>query len=211
MQSAKRSLGLVNIFNRYLSKPLTSQTTRNTYNSFTPKLIIKNTFLYTGALTIGGVLGLATGEYFLNDETNPTFISSRIIISKPGSKYVEFPLNITLYQYHTCVYSTQIRTYLDYFGFSYNLVEVDTTSKKSLKEFTNARQLPIVVLTDTNTNEEWHLTNATAILSALESLRCYDGQRISEIISKYLPVMDGKVTNYQKNPFKYYVHNSDLK
>ncbi len=164
MQSTRRSLSLANKLNRrLLSTPVTSHTPKQ------PSATLRNTLLYTGALTLGGVLGIATGEYLLTDETRPSFVSTRTISSKANS---DFPLKITLYQYQTCLYSTQVRTYLDYFGLGYDLVEVDSASKRSLKEFTNARQLPIVVLVDVATNEEWHLTNATAILSALESVRC---------------------------------------
>jgi len=190
MQSTRRSLSLANKLNRrLLSTPVTSHTPKQ------PSATLRNTLLYTGALTLGSVLGIATGEYLLTDETRPSFVSTRTISSKVGS---DFPLKITLYQYQTCLYSTQVRTYLDYFGLGYDLVEVDSASKRSLKEFTNARQLPIV--------------DATAILSALESVRCGNGkEKWGEMLTQYLPVLDGKVSNCQKNPFKYYVHNSDLK
>jgi len=116
-----------------------------------------------------------------------------------------------VYKYESCPYCSQITTYLDYFGFNYKLTEVDSYSKEEITSFTKARQLPIVVLVDRETGNRWHLANATAILSALESLRNSKHIEFSPILDQYLPILKGKVVKTTINPFKYNVKNSELK
>lgn len=105
-----------------------------------------------------------------------------------------------------------MRAYLDYFGFSYTLTEVDAYEKAELTAFTKARMLPIVVIEDRVSKQRWHLVNATAIVSALESLR-NEPQHINHVavIEKFLPIMKQGNHNLAKHPHKYSVLNSELK
>lgn len=97
---------------------------------------------------------------------------------------------------------------MDNFGFTYSVTEVDSYSKEELTKFTKARKLPILVLEDRISKKKWHLANATAILSALESLRNEKHVNFSQILEKYLPILR---ENGTFNPNKYNVINSDLK
>jgi hypothetical protein len=104
---------------------------------------------------------------------------------------------------------------LDYFGFSYKVTEVDSYSKEELTRFTKARLLPIVVLEDRTNKKRWHLANATAIYSALESVRNEKLHiNFADILNQYLPVLKmgtSSSLNSTINPYKYHVTNSDLK
>lgn len=144
-------------------------------------------------------------------KTNPhtNFLKSQI--ENKDSAYSEFPLSIHLYQYECCPYCSQIRAYLDYFGFNYHLTEVDSYSKEELEKFTKARALPILVLEDKLNKKKWHLANATAILSALESVRNDKHINFSTLLNQYLPILKGNSVHNTINPFKYHVSNSDLK
>lgn len=132
-------------------------------------------------------------------------------IEHKDSKYRNFPLAIHVYKYESCPYCSQILSYLDYFGFSYYVTEVDSYSKEELTKFTKARQLPIVVFEDKASKNRWHLANATAILSAFESLRNSKYAEFNEVLDRYLPILKNKSINNTINPFKYHVSNSDLK
>lgn len=133
-------------------------------------------------------------------------------IEYADSPYRDFPLKIHVYQYESCPYCAQIRAYLDYFGFSYTLTEVDAYEKAELSAFTKARMLPIVSIEDRVSKQRWNLVNASAIISALESLR-NEQQHINyaAILDKFLPVMKQSSYNLAKHPNKYMVLNSDLK
>ena len=88
-----------------------------------------------------------------------------------------------------CPYCSQIRAYLDYYGFTYRLTEVDSYDKAELAKFTKARTLPIVVLEDRVTRKRWHLVNATSVLSALESLRNEPLHiNYETVLNRHLPV-----------------------
>lgn len=42
-------------------------------------------------------------------------------------------LNLRLYQYQTCPYCCKVRAFLDYYGFSYEVVEVNPVTKSQIK------------------------------------------------------------------------------
>ena len=56
--------------------------------------------------------------------------------------------NITLYQFASCPYCNKVRTFLDYYGMKYSIVEVDPIFKKEI-EFSEYRKVPIVVINGT--------------------------------------------------------------
>jgi glutaredoxin len=55
--------------------------------------------------------------------------------------------NITLYQFASCQFCNKVRTFLDYYGMEYKIVEVDPIFKKEIK-FSEYRKVPIVVIQD---------------------------------------------------------------
>jgi microsomal prostaglandin-E synthase 2 len=122
-------------------------------------------------------------------------------VHNSSSIYKDFPLEITLYQYEASHYSSQIRAYLDYFGFPYSLVEVDPYTKAEIKHLTKTQTLPICVLTDKDKHTNWYLTNSTSIVSALEALRTEDQANFPATLAKYLPLLT--YTDSLKYPMKY--------
>ncbi len=54
-------------------------------------------------------------------------------------------LKLTLYQYQTCPFCCKLRSYLDYYGFSYDVVEVNSVSRKQLK-WSKYKKVPILVV-----------------------------------------------------------------
>ena len=119
-------------------------------------------------------------------------------VKTENSIYSEFPFKITLFQYETSPSSSQLRSYLDYFGFSYEIVEVDPITKNELKSISKRVSIPLVILEHTSSKRKWYLTNSVSITSVLEtlrneydqnSIRFDDTKDIHQLIQKYLPIL----------------------
>lgn len=207
-----------NISKRFQSTENSGKSGESTKNEF-----FSNFLKYLISIGFGGTVGLVTGYFLMrdqfknenqNEETRYVDYQATKYIEHKDSPYTSFPLTFHLYQYASCPYCAQIRAYLDYFGFNYHLTEVDSYSKEELLKFTRARQLPILVIEENkfgkNGRSRFHLTNATAILSCLESLRNEKHVNFDRVISQYLPVLKGHTLHSTSNPFKYHVGYSDL-
>ena len=53
-------------------------------------------------------------------------------------------LKLTLYQYQTCPFCCKVRAFLDYYGFAYNVVEVNSVTRKQTK-WSDYKKVPILV------------------------------------------------------------------
>lgn len=53
-------------------------------------------------------------------------------------------LKLTLYQYQTCPFCCKVRAFLDYYGISYDVVEVDPVLRQSIK-WSMYKKVPILV------------------------------------------------------------------
>ena len=54
-------------------------------------------------------------------------------------------LKLTLYQYQTCPFCCKLRAYLDYRGFSYDVIEVNSVWRTQIK-WSEYKKVPILVL-----------------------------------------------------------------
>lgn len=57
-------------------------------------------------------------------------------------------LKLTLYQYQVCPFCCKLRSFLDFYGIKYRIVEVEPVMRKELK-FSSYRKVPILVHEDT--------------------------------------------------------------
>lgn len=55
------------------------------------------------------------------------------------------PQKFTLYQFQSCPYCCKVRAALDYFGFPYDVVEVNSVTKSQIK-FSEYKKVPILVV-----------------------------------------------------------------
>lgn len=120
----------------------------------------------------------------------------------------KLPFNLTLFQYCSCPFCCKTRTFLDYFGVNYNIVEVNPVLRQQLKWSEKYRKVPILLAhtgTDLDNRSEWEKTSkkpgdqkiyqindSSVIISSLGS--CMMSKRSSE------PSIDdlGKIlVNYQ--------------
>jgi hypothetical protein len=54
-------------------------------------------------------------------------------------------VKLTLYQYVTCPFCCKVRAYLDYFGYSYDIVEVNSITKKQI-DWSGYKKVPILAV-----------------------------------------------------------------
>ena len=73
----------------------------------------------------------------LPGKVKPTISNARE--KNPGN------VKLTLYQYATCPFCSKVRAYLDYFGYSYDIVEVNSISKKQT-DWSSYKKVPILAV-----------------------------------------------------------------
>ncbi|KAF4532122.1 hypothetical protein B566_EDAN004128 [Ephemera danica] len=125
----------------------------------------------------------------------------------PISKKVISPtdnlnLQLVLYQYQTCPFCCKVRTFLDYHGFSYDVVEVNPVMRQQMR-WSTYKKVPILLAQVENGYQQ--LNDSTMIISALTSfmndqqsglsaaVHCYptisskdeDGNIKTDIMNKY--------------------------
>jgi len=70
---------------------------------------------------------------------------------------------LTLYQFETCPFCCKVRAFLDYYGISYEKVEVNPMSKKEIK-FQSYRKVPFV-----RCGEDIQINDSSLVISVLKS------------------------------------------
>lgn len=90
---------------------------------------------------------------------------------------------ITLYQYATCPFCCKTRAFLDYYGFEYEIVEVNPMFRKELK-WTEYNKVPVVMYGDMQLND------SSLIISVLRSKDLGLGD-VDQLMSFY-PVLESK-------------------
>ena len=58
-------------------------------------------------------------------------------------------IRLTLYQFQSCPFCCKVRAALDYYGFPYKVVEVNSVTKKQLK-FSEYKKVPVLVYESEN-------------------------------------------------------------
>ncbi|KAH7719859.1 Protein R11A8.5 [Aphelenchoides avenae] len=75
-------------------------------------------------------------------------------------------LNLRLYQYQTCPYCCKVRAFLDYYGFAYEVVEVNPVTRSQLKKVAQGyKKVPVV----TSSEVEKPLVESSLIVSLLST------------------------------------------
>ncbi|XP_066138942.1 prostaglandin E synthase 2 [Euwallacea fornicatus] len=183
-------------------------------NKSIPRKTLKGVLkLGLAGVTVGALVG--TG-YSIHHRNNPkdhmsnekSFIEplSNIPEIKPSRKvrYAndDSKLRLILFQYQTCPFCCKVRAFLDYYGISYDVVEVDPVLRQSIK-WSEYKKVPILVA---KTEQGYQpLNDSTMIISAIASylkdtnkslpdiVRCFpfisffdeDGTKKKEIMNKY--------------------------
>ncbi|KAK3566092.1 hypothetical protein QTP86_025703 [Hemibagrus guttatus] len=94
-------------------------------------------------------------------------------------------LKLTLYQYKTCPFCSKVRTFLDYHGLPYQVVEVNPVIRQELK-WSTYRKVPILMV-----NGSIQLNDSSVIISTLMTYLISREKSILEILACY-PEMKAK-------------------
>lgn len=118
-------------------------------------------------------------EYVLS-QPPPTFTPARSIHLTTDTT----GLKITLFQYQTCPFCCKVRAFLDYYGFSYDVIEVNSVTRSQTK-WTDYRKVPFLVVQLPNSETILQLKDSTMIISALQSFLYNKTTSLQELVKCY--------------------------
>ncbi|XP_059149092.1 prostaglandin E synthase 2-like [Physella acuta] len=140
-------------------------------------------------------------KVYAKDGERPTFTPSRKVqVATDASG-----LKLMLFQYQTCPFCCKVRAVLDYHGFSYDVIEVNSVTKKQLK-WTEYKKVPILIVQLPGSKNEVKIVDSSVIISVLESY-LHDRSTGLEKYSSYYPCItenEGRKTKYDF-PNKYFI------
>lgn len=210
---------------RCLPKSLTGLTLKvryfaNSVKTVKPKQGIGLKWVITGSVAVGFAVGgisaiLApsfsydgtrrgkqqeSSEVTVAGDNRPQLIPSRRIINKCDTT----GLNLTLYQYQTCPFCSKVRAFLDYYGLSYDVVEVNPVFRKEIN-WSTYRKVPLLVSSQEG-SPELYLKDSTLVISILKTFLVQDDQLSPTEVLKFYPIMsstdsEGKSKTERVNKF----------
>ena len=95
-------------------------------------------------------------------------------------------MKLILFQYPTCPFCCKVRAFLDYYGISYDVVEVDPVLRQQTK-WTTYRKVPILLAKVDNGYQQ--LNDSSMIVSALTSYLHNKDPSLKETV-KYYPIIE---------------------
>lgn len=93
----------------------------------------------------------------------------------------KLPFDLTLFQYCSCPFCCKARTFLDFFGLNYNIVEVNPVLRQQMKWSTGYKKVPVLLAhhgTDSSESSDqkiYQINDSSVIVSSLGS--CLLSQR----------------------------------
>ncbi|KAF2359011.1 Glutaredoxin [Trinorchestia longiramus] len=122
-------------------------------------------------------------SHFLKDKPQETRIAKSIVNPKDNSG-----LKLTLYQYQTCPFCCKVRAFLDYHGFSYDVVEVNSVTRAQTR-WTEYKKVPFLLVeipaAEYGESTILQLKDSTVIISILASVLRNPKDSLLTIIEGY--------------------------
>lgn len=145
---------------------------------------------------VGGAAAITSGAYFgyanynkyqsvrfssaehLKEETMRLSAMPNVQITRKIEGPTKLPFDLTLFQYCSCPFCCKARTFLDYFGLNYNIVEVNPVLRQQMKWSTNYKKVPVLLAhhqetdpSDTSRNQPkiYQINDSSVIVSSLGS------------------------------------------
>ncbi|KAH9510822.1 hypothetical protein DERF_009326 [Dermatophagoides farinae] len=128
----------------------------------------------------------------LNESEIPKLKPSRIV---PGTIALD-DLKLTLFQYQNCPFCCKVRTFLDYYGLPYEIIEVNPVMRQQIKFSKHYGKVPILLVTDlkgSSHDEILQINDSTLIVSAMNSYLLsknpksrHNGESITNMMRWYL-------------------------
>ncbi|CAH1155568.1 unnamed protein product [Phaedon cochleariae] len=171
-------------------------------------------------ITVGALVGTGYSIHYMNkprghiineETTIPIFQDIPKIEPSKSVKILgdRSGLDLTLFQYQTCPFCCKVRAFLDYYGISYDIVEVDPVLRQSIK-WSPYKKVPILVA---KTDQGYQpMNDSTMIISALATYltdtnkdipditKCFpsitfiddDGVKRNEIMNRYFLMLSNQ-------------------
>jgi len=98
-------------------------------------------------------------------EDIPEFPVARSIRNPNDTTKIKF----TLYQYQTCPFCCKARAFLDYYGLNYDVIEVNSVTRKQMRWSKTYKKVPVLVA-ELENGQKYQLVDSTALISTLFSL-----------------------------------------
>ena len=76
-------------------------------------------------------------------------------------------MKLTLFQYQTCPFCCKVRAFLDYYGFNYDVIEVNSVLRTQVK-WSKYKKVPILVA-ETADGKVFQLVESSMIVSSMFS------------------------------------------
>jgi len=93
-------------------------------------------------------------------------------------------MKFTLYQYQTCPFCCKARVFLDYYGISYDVVEVNSVKRTEIK-WSKYKKVPLLVI-ETPDGKTVQLNDSSQIISVLKTFIDHKASRsVDELVKNY--------------------------
>ncbi|CAO1298096.1 unnamed protein product [Diamesa hyperborea] len=161
-----------------------------------PKKPTSNLKLLVVGTVLGGVVG--GGYSFYTEKLGKTKtqreeLTAQILEEKPNVPVMrkivnpkdDSGLDLVLFQFQTCPFCCKVRSFLDYSGLSYSVVEVDAVLRQSIK-WSTSKKVP-TLLARTKDGKYVQLNDSSVIISAISSYLIDPTKSMDEIV-KFYPV-----------------------
>jgi len=152
--------------------------------------IAKNMPIVKKLLTGSGIAGGFASGYYLYHKFNGDKLPASILSIQPAvSRTIvtstdKTGLGLRLYQYQTCPFCSKVRAFLDYYGFSYEVVEVNPVTRKQIKS-SNYRKVPIVIAQGAGYKQ---LNDSSLTISILRTLMLNYSKGLDGALENYMTV-----------------------
>lgn len=162
----------------------------------------------------GTIAGTFYFKYMENTTANSGEIPTQIVPSKRrifnGGTDTN-GLKLTLFQYQTCPFCCKVRAFLDFYGISYDIVEVNPVLRQQIK-FSLSKKVPILIVQDKNKTQQ--VNDSSVIISALHSYLLDPLQALDDIVDSFPLITytneDGKQVTEVANRYFLMFHDRPL-
>jgi microsomal prostaglandin-E synthase 2 len=134
--------------------------------------------------SLGSSVLLVGGQSEKSDWSAQPLIAQRDgvkLARKVVSQVDKLGLDLRLYQYQACPYCSKVRSFLDYYGLSYEVVEVNSVTRSQLKFAKGYRKVPVMTTAKTEDN----LVESSQIISVLKSYLILPKRSFDEVLEYY--------------------------
>jgi len=176
-------------------------------------------------IAVVGTYWIVKSEYdnkYYPTEVDPIIVQdSPVLLARPPECQIarsirnvndRSSLKLTLYQYQTCPFCCKLRAFLDYYGFSYDVVEVNSITRRQTK-WSGYKKVPFLLAEVQGKEEEepqlFQLKDSSAIISILSSLLRNPTEQLPSLVAAYPAHWGGDKRLHFTNTFVVMAHFGD--